>query len=1028
LQPLQLFIRGRNLASAAPTFYGLSINRGLQGQLVKVVGGVSTTLGTVKSAAYTSGVWVQVTLNASGSQLSVQIFRPGTGQYLNAAGRWQKGLTSALQSNDASIAGAGLAGVNRPARYAGAVFLDDFKLIGPDAKQNFDSTPIHGLPGGWSQWTNISDAQFGASNQIALSSPNSLASAAANSSAVARAWLNAVLPEDVQVTTSIFANSLIPAEVIARGSQLNTATPTYYALSLARGLHTELLRVVNGKATVLAALNSNDYLTNQWIQISLALNGTRLQAFIYRADTGQYLDGTGSWKSFLTPAIDINDAAIRGIGRAGVERPGSYAGQVALDNFEAVASTGDTQPPAVIITNPGAGATVSGTLTIQATATDAGGVARVEFWIDGTLRDATSKAPYEWKLDTNGLANGLHSITVRAFDVAGNVGQATVNCTVNNSGVALPNIPQHYTHIRIAELAYSGTPLGAFEKQLLQNSVDLVVPNPTYLSLINGVAPATPQLIYTNVSNLYEGLYTDWLTYADQHRLDREEAFYHAAKATAWTGDSGSSQPVTWFWSVQRGSSLNKLTNLTSAAHSTTAADVAFGAAGESLYVGFPELFREINVNLFRAAAQGWHGVLEYASAVDANHTPTAWSPLTLLSDGTAGFTRSGRLVFDPPANWKAAGLNGASPLYFIRIRTTAGGIAPVATTILGRDYVGANGTTHGIIPAFDYSADKNGDGYLDNSEYLHRAPGKDARFVYESRIFYPFYGQMRFVTNPSSTDVQQWAADYQYRFLSAHPLADGIFVDNSGGRSPLAGYSLIESAANYSEDYGTLLGAINRRIAPRWVSANTSGGGTETDAVIRNTPASIEEFALRPLAANRQQFEDLAAMVAHRQSLASPARYLILDSLPTGGSPTDARTQIATLAYYYLIGNPTSTFLMFFGGNDPNSSWTQHWSPAAAYNIGLLQGSWSIFAQGHDPANANLTYKVYERSYSNALVLYKPLSYTAGKGSGTLSDATATTHHLNGTYRILRADGTLSAPVTSVTLRNGEGAILIRT
>ena len=42
-------------------------------------------------------------------------------------------------------------------------------------------------------------------------------------------------------------------------------------------------------------------------------------------------------------------------------------------------------------------------------------------------------------------------------------------------------------------------------------------------------------------------------------------------------------------------------------------------------------------------------------------------------------------------------------------------------------------------------------------------------------------------------------------------------------------------------------------------------------------------------------------------------------------------------------------------------------------------------------------------------------------------SDATATTHDLGGTYRPLRADGTLGDPVTSVSLRNGEGAILVQ-
>ena len=85
------------------------------------------------------------------------------------------------------------------------------------------------------------------------------------------------------------------------------------------------------------------------------------------------------------------------------------------------------------------------------------------------------------------------------------------------------------------------------------------------------------------------------------------------------------------------------------------------------------------------------------------------------------------------------------------------------------------------------------------------------------------------------------------------------------------------------------------------------------------------------------------------------------------------------------------------------------------------------LFASGADPLSPTLTYKVFSRTYDNALVLYKPLSYTVGVGNGTLSAATATVHKLDGTYRILNALGTLSAPVTSVTLRNGEGVILVK-
>ena len=102
------------------------------------------------------------------------------------------------------------------------------------------------------------------------------------------------------------------------------------------------------------------------------------------------------------------------------------------------------------------------------------------------------------------------------------------------------------------------------------------------------------------------------------------------------------------------------------------------------------------------------------------------------------------------------------------------------------------------------------------------------------------------------------------------------------------------------------------------------------------------------------------------------------------------------------------------------------HWSPAVAYNVGLPTSEWSLFASGTDPSSSTLSFRVYQRSYSNALVLYKPLSYGNNK-TGTLADNTATVHQLQGTYRPLLADGTLGKPVTSIVLRNGEGAILVK-
>ena len=205
------------------------------------------------------------------------------------------------------------------------------------------------------------------------------------------------------------------------------------------------------------------------------------------------------------------------------------------------------------------------------------------------------------------------------------------------------------------------------------------------------------------------------------------------------------------------------------------------------------------------------------------------------------------------------------------------------------------------------------------------------------------------------------------------------------------------------------MLGEINTAIAPNWIMANISNNGTGTDQVVSQVPAVFDESAIRALSSTWAQFADLAANVVEWQSVSPALRDIWCWTVsPTGGSETDARTQMATLADYYLIGNPKSTFLMLWGGESPSSSWTDHWFNALSYNIGQPVGNYTLFATGQDPSNRALTYNVYARKYTNALVLYKPLSYTLGKGTGTTAANTATTEQLGGTYRELNANGTL--------------------
>jgi uncharacterized protein (TIGR03118 family) len=94
----------------------------------------------------------------------------------------------------------------------------------------------------------------------------------------------------------------------------------------------------------------------------------------------------------------------------------------------------DILAPTAAITSPAANATVSGTVTITATASDDVGVTAVKFFAGATQIGSSAAAPYSASWDTTTVANGTVSLTVQATDAAGNVGTSpAVSVTVSNS-------------------------------------------------------------------------------------------------------------------------------------------------------------------------------------------------------------------------------------------------------------------------------------------------------------------------------------------------------------------------------------------------------------------------------------------------------------------------------------------------------------------------------------------------------------------------------------------------------------------
>lgn len=89
-------------------------------------------------------------------------------------------------------------------------------------------------------------------------------------------------------------------------------------------------------------------------------------------------------------------------------------------------TTSDTTAPKVVIKSPAMDSTVRNTVTISATATDNTRITKTEVYIDGALKNSFTSGTISTKWNSKNASKGAHTITVKAYDAAGNTAQSTV--------------------------------------------------------------------------------------------------------------------------------------------------------------------------------------------------------------------------------------------------------------------------------------------------------------------------------------------------------------------------------------------------------------------------------------------------------------------------------------------------------------------------------------------------------------------------------------------------------------------------
>jgi hypothetical protein len=154
-----------------------------------------------------------------------------------------------------------------------------------------------------------------------------------------------------------------------------------------------------------------------------ASSSVGLAAVAVSVDTGAYTtaSGTTSWSAALNTAAYLDGTHMVNA-RATDINGGS--------TVQSVSVTFGNGAPAVSVTSPGAGSTVTGTVTVSGTASSSAGLSQVTVSVDnGAPQSATGTSSWSYALNSGAYTTGTHTITATATSTTGTTGSGRVSVT-----------------------------------------------------------------------------------------------------------------------------------------------------------------------------------------------------------------------------------------------------------------------------------------------------------------------------------------------------------------------------------------------------------------------------------------------------------------------------------------------------------------------------------------------------------------------------------------------------------------------
>ena len=658
---------------------------------------------------------------------------------------------------------------------------------------------------------------------------------------------------------------------------------------------------------------------------------------------------------------------------------------------------------------------------------------------------------------------------------------------------------------------------------------------------------------------------------------------------------------------------------------SSSGSDVFSGSeTGGGFFIWAPLPFHELNIVLTRNGEGNASFVVECPTSVNSDFTIATWSPVTVVHDGTNGFTRSGTIRILPRSDWKYANLypprgfyspylvNGGGS-YVLRIRATGFTVRPLVSGVStspameyldGEPYLGVansgfaqSGTIDTItlasfasssndayrnhlvkivsgtgagqvrvvtsysgstrvatvdrswntipdntsqykvvrrvvrIRGWDAANDRNGDGYIDDSEYANLAnPNATARMRHFSRLIYT-NAWVSFsawdVANVFNADYQQaiseiirdsWQSRYavggyiddvagnglgrlwvnRHRAVSPAVLQGGYLHEYRGGRVDQDDPTGIA----WFDGYIANIQRLKQVTGSSWVGGNAANENLHTSYYASRLVGVLDWFLCEDTLKYSPNVDWWGGLMLRPgwiyPAIAARGSFSMLyahhDNYSAYGINTRETWEYRTkhlLAFFYMINVPDKMSLRIwnhsFWYDNFNTTASDYWKPGVpktyAYHpwrllkvdIGVPENT---IPEGKQPmhlkspimegysrrkiGDSTLTqlalpdgkviptiptyiyvlrqigsgsYRdsdglwiphdaVYARNYTKGLVLLRlKYEYAIIPNYENSSEIV----ELPGVYRVLNYDGTLGPPITQVSIKGGEGIILVK-